>query len=451
MNNSAVDTHRLMYRNARIRALDLSDRTSQLNFYNITEANPDGDDIGNIVYTDPNGYLFYGNNTQPISCLAVKQSAIIQVDLHDTNAWNIEWIVEVATDSQYVTIGQIGKVYDHNGNLLWNPVGNDWQIPDWVQRSEIGQGEWAEGQMNVDGDSPETLDITKWTHTIIFRNGHADVHALSDFIGRYGQAIALVNVSNTSVTINGVNIPNGSTALAVYDRQTLFGAWHITRLDSGDGSMHYRILSVSGNNTVTLDDPAAFYIIRTRYAETLQIIANVSRVNGIVITETGDCPVRLFSESVAMDKYVCVGDSVPFTVIRRNGTSTLYVPDSGRYAEVCTCEFGLDSTSGDTRKFVTSNSEMVMIAKSFGVYQFTLNMEAQSNDTKYLNVVIPYNMNNRIATMHIRLVASDNSQFHDCQYTVRLVNQVGETLHEFTAVTVDGATSETLFRGSVII
>lgn len=446
---SVVDTHRLMYRNARLRALDLSDHTTPIEFVNVTDDNTEPTPIGHIVTTNEHGYVCYGDSQQLVTCLAVTKSAIVQVDIHGNDDWNIEWVIHVDSDRDYVTVEDIGCVYNHDGEQVWNPLDGDWHLPDWVERDEIGNGEWAEGQMDVAVDSPEVLNITKWTHTIIFRNGHAAVHKLSDLIGRYGQTIALVNVSNTSVAINNVAIPSGSTALAVYDYQSLFGAWHITSLNSG--TMRYRTLSISGSGAVTLDDPSVFYIIRTRSAETLEIIANASPINGIIIAETGDCPVRLNNESMAMDKYVCVGDSTPFTIVSRNGVRTLYVPDSGRYAEACTCRFVLSSSSNDTHNFITDPSSFSSIAKSFGVYQFTLNMEAQSNDTRYLNVVIPYNMNNRIATMHIKVVASDSELFHDCQYTVRLVTQNGMILHEFNAATVDSVREETLFRGSVII
>lgn len=217
MTKSAVDTHRLMYRNARIRALDLSDRTSQIDFYNITEADPDGDNIGKIVYTDPNGYLFYGNNTQSVSCLAVKQSAIIQVDLHDTDAWNIEWIVEVDADSQYVTIAQIGKVYDSDGNLLWNPVGNNWQIPDWVRRDEIAQGEWAEGELVLKNDT-DSLVINKWTHSIIVRKKAPMSLTFEEGSGRYGQVITIINTDISGSEHEFTDGSSGDTVTIGYNQ-----------------------------------------------------------------------------------------------------------------------------------------------------------------------------------------------------------------------------------------
>ena len=46
------DTHRLLYRNAQLRAFKKDAPTVPLSFKNY-----DGEDIGNIVYTNENGYL----------------------------------------------------------------------------------------------------------------------------------------------------------------------------------------------------------------------------------------------------------------------------------------------------------------------------------------------------------------------------------------------------------
>ena len=78
MIKNVVDTHRLMYRNARIRAFDLSDRTTAVPFYNITDQILPDEDIGYEVHTDAAGYIYYGTGSQPVQCLAVKSSAIIQ-------------------------------------------------------------------------------------------------------------------------------------------------------------------------------------------------------------------------------------------------------------------------------------------------------------------------------------------------------------------------------------
>ena len=201
MNKIVTDTHRLMYRNARIRALDLSDRVSQISFFNVTGAD-EATDIGTEVFTDQNGYIFYGN-AQGVECLTVKQSAIIQVDLNNTNAWDIQWIVEVGDEDSYVAVGDVAKVVDGDGNVIWDPIGGEnWQFPDYVKRDELRLGEWAEGTMVVRQDTPEILNIDQWTHSIfITGNMLADHYVFSHELGRYGQVIVVMNETDETISL----------------------------------------------------------------------------------------------------------------------------------------------------------------------------------------------------------------------------------------------------------
>lgn len=198
-----VDTHRLMYRNARIRALSLSDATTPIQFVNITDESGTPAEIGNIVYTDANGYIFYGANHRRVSCLGIKESAIIQVDLNGNNNWNdIEWIVRKPETSDYVEANSVRKVVDANGNIVWNPLGaTDWVFPEYVTPDQLGRGKWAEGEMTVTEATPKKLNVDEWTHTITIMPGHADEYQIEFTAGRIAQAIAIVNNSGENVTI----------------------------------------------------------------------------------------------------------------------------------------------------------------------------------------------------------------------------------------------------------
>lgn len=200
MFKAATDTHRLMYRNARLRAIDLSDHTTPIPFYNITDSILPTQDIGYIVHTDSAGYLYYGTNSQPVQCLAVTKSAIIQVDLFNSNAWDIEWIVHVE-DGGYVGIEDVYKLYYADGTLAFDPLASDAQLPDFALKSEVGHGEWAEGEMIVTEETPFDLNIDKWTHVVTFRNGQTGRYRLVYTRGRYGQTIRMLNISDTDVEI----------------------------------------------------------------------------------------------------------------------------------------------------------------------------------------------------------------------------------------------------------
>lgn len=201
MIKSITDSHRCMYRNARIRALDLSDRTTPIPFYDIIDDQIPTQDIGYEVRTDAAGYIFYSNGQHQVECLAIKQSAIIQVDLFNNNAWDIEWILHVDNDNDFVRVADVHKVYDKDNNLVWNPLTDDWHLPDWVERSELQSGEWAEGEMDVTDATPTELPLDKWTHTVAFMPNHASDYVVRYNIGRYGQTVQFVNASNTEVRL----------------------------------------------------------------------------------------------------------------------------------------------------------------------------------------------------------------------------------------------------------
>ncbi|WP_407448642.1 hypothetical protein [Fibrobacter sp.] len=256
-----LDTHRLMYRNARLRAISLSDRTTPIQFLNVTDDDTAAE-IGNIVYTDGCGYVFYGADHRRVSCLAVAESAIVQVDLHNNNNWNdIEWIVRVEDGSEFVRVDGVGKVIDVNGNLLWNPLQGDWSpFPDFMRRDEFNEGEWAEGEMTVTDTTPKQLNVDKWTHTIIVKPGHANEYEISIANGRAGQCIAIVNVSDTSVTITETHA-GGSSSQTISAKGAIIAVrsisanqWVLRAFDEGEmivGARNFlwQLLSVSDYNT----------------------------------------------------------------------------------------------------------------------------------------------------------------------------------------------------------
>lgn len=222
MIKSVTDTHRLMYRNATIRALDLSDRTTPVPFFNITDQELPVNDIGYEVHTDAAGYLYYGANSQPIQCLAVNKSVIIQVDITGNNAWDIEWVLRIEDTDEYVRVEDLHKVFYADGTLAWDPTLDDWHLPDYALKTDIGRGEWAEGEMIVTEDTPEILTIDKWTHVITFRNGHANKYTIPYTQGRYAQTIRVLNISDTDVVVVTQHMIGGH----IYNTRVTIGAGH---------------------------------------------------------------------------------------------------------------------------------------------------------------------------------------------------------------------------------
>ena len=256
-----LDTHRLMYRDARIRAISLSDATTPIQFVNITDdAGPDAE-IGNIVYTDAMGYVFYGANQTRVTCLGVKESAIIQVDLHGNDNWHdIEWVVRKDVDDDVVRVSDVGKVLDGNNNIVWDPLAGNWVLPEYVTADQIQTGRWAEGEMTVSSSTPSQLNVDEWTHTITIQPGHASEYTLNFTTGRIGQLITIVNNSDIDVTITEVHdggtasesITKGGAIIAV--RSQTAQKWLLRSFDTdeyvaGTFGLRKQLLGANNSNT----------------------------------------------------------------------------------------------------------------------------------------------------------------------------------------------------------
>lgn len=157
---TALDTHRMLYRNAVLRAYDAANPTTRVNFFN-------GDvDIGDEVYTNENGYLFYeSGGRQPIECLNVVSDTIIKVSVDGGHNFDITWQVEDKA------AGFVDETDIHNMTYrgsdgtrkTWQVLQADCDLPDYLLKSEYQTGIWGEQEMAVDGGiiAPEI-----WTHVI---------------------------------------------------------------------------------------------------------------------------------------------------------------------------------------------------------------------------------------------------------------------------------------------
>ena len=156
------DTHRLSYRNAYLRAFDKSAPTTPIQFKDV-----DGTDVGYIVYTNAQGYLCYGNDRQPLTCLKLAKSAIIQVSLDGGTNWSIQWEI-TDTEADMVRTNDVGSLfyYDANGNVRqWNPLSESVALPEYLLKADYSS--WNEDTIRV---TDETCSITptQWTKNIVF-------------------------------------------------------------------------------------------------------------------------------------------------------------------------------------------------------------------------------------------------------------------------------------------
>lgn len=209
------DTHRLPYRNAKLRAWDLATKTARVNFQNYNSQDLEWTNIGTDVSTDESGYLFYGSGAHKVECLGVAEPAIVDVSLDGGQSYLIQFVIQADHDPSAVHIDDISGLTFKNSrgnNEVYNPVSGPKTLPDYLRRDEYHSGYWAEGTVLLDEDAAVTL--TNWTHLILIPNGAShDTYVLtlqnptgtSNKILRAGQVIVIRAQQAVTLQINGAD------------------------------------------------------------------------------------------------------------------------------------------------------------------------------------------------------------------------------------------------------
>lgn len=195
------DTHRLPYRNAKLRAWALADKTRRINFEDYSSEDEKWNTIGTEVMTDESGYLFYGNGAHKVECLGVEEAAIVDVSLDGGQSYLIQFVIHADHDPTALRADDLFGLsfYDDNGALaVYNPAQGPQQLPDYLRRNEYSQGDWAEGTMIVP-NSRADYNMTNFTHVILITSSSAHP---------------------TLVLPQGNNLRDGQVILIVSDRDT---------------------------------------------------------------------------------------------------------------------------------------------------------------------------------------------------------------------------------------
>jgi hypothetical protein len=214
------DTHRLSYRNAKLRAWDLATRTQRVTFqnYDSTDEHPQWQSIGADVITDESGYLFSADGTQKIECLGVEEAAIVDVSLDGGNSYLIQFVIQPDHDPAALSADDIYGLTYRNSNgepETYNPVDGPKTLPDYLLKSEYSQGDWREQTIitkatDING-SP--IVITNFTHLILITSGSSSDGALitfelpSDKALRNGQVITIYSGFDIDVSFKTVDSP----------------------------------------------------------------------------------------------------------------------------------------------------------------------------------------------------------------------------------------------------
>lgn len=207
------DTHRLFYRNAKLRAWDLATRSTRVNFQDYSSENGQWVDVGTDVITDESGYLFYANGTQKIECLGVAEAAIVDVSLDGGHSYLIQFVIQPDHDPSALHAEDIyGLSYtDENGNpATYNPAQGPKQLPDYLRRSEFSKGDWREGtilteESDIDGAA---IAVSKFAHLILIGAGRDDGSGVITFdlpedrTFRAGQVVTIHSYYDITVKFN---------------------------------------------------------------------------------------------------------------------------------------------------------------------------------------------------------------------------------------------------------
>lgn len=201
------DSHWLPYRNAEVRAFALDNKTVPLDFYNITDSES-GDNIGRVVNTDERGFLHYGGGQglQNVECLAVAESAIIQVS-RPTGEILGQWTLKEG--AKPLTANDLGTLKYADGTLAFNPaVPREWTLRNFALASDVRRGIWQEAQTVV-LDNDAEYELSKWQSVIyipaVFTHQTLNLNVsqlVADAEPRFGLKFLIVNGSDHDIKVS---------------------------------------------------------------------------------------------------------------------------------------------------------------------------------------------------------------------------------------------------------
>ena len=226
---NVLDTHRMQYRNAVLRAYDADNPTTRIDFFN-------GDvNIGNEVYTNENGYLFYeAGGRQPIENLNVNSSAIIKVSLDGGNNFSITWQIDDKS-GLYVEESDVHDMTyrgSDNTRKTWRPLQADCDLPDYLLKSEYHDGIWGEQEIAI-GAGTSTITLAEWAHVITITSTAPDTIAITDIRLRAGQSAHIIAKKTCTLVIRTGTGPAVNHSITVNHIYVLINRYSTESSDAG--------------------------------------------------------------------------------------------------------------------------------------------------------------------------------------------------------------------------
>lgn len=210
------DTHRLSYRNAKLRAWAIADKTRRVNFQDYSSEDDEWTSVGTDVITDESGYLFYANGTQKIECLGVEEAAIVDISLDGGQSYLIQFVIHADHDPTALRADDIyGLTFTNDDGVdeVYNPITGPSRLPDYLRRSEYSQGDWREQTVitHVEDIDGTAIPLSNFTHLILIAGGRPSGTGVLTFslpdnnALRAGQVITIRSWHNISAKFNTVD------------------------------------------------------------------------------------------------------------------------------------------------------------------------------------------------------------------------------------------------------
>ena len=258
---NVLDTHRMQYRNAVLRAYDAANPTTRIDFFN-------GDvNIGNEVYTNENGYLFYeADGRQPIENLNVSSSAIIKVSLDDGHFFGITWQVDDAS-GQYVEESDVHNMTyrgSDNTRKTWQPLQADCALPDYLLKSEYQTGIWGEQEIAI-GANTSSMRLAEWAHVITILSTAPSTITFTNVTLRAGQVVTIHANKNCTLNLITGHGPGVNHSVLQDHTYLLFNKYVTENTDAG-----VRLIDVTSDATYIETVAKAAVPVRTQKSIIIQ-------------------------------------------------------------------------------------------------------------------------------------------------------------------------------------
>lgn len=287
MKVNLVDTHRLPYRNAKIRAWD-SAKVSRVNFFDA-----DDTDLGDELATNAVGMICNAGGTVGTNGYFVKQKSVIQISLDNGVHWPIEYVVGPQGDGAD-TVND-GKVFSKTGAEVFSansPNNYTLNYDDLANAPQIGV--WCEKEQFVIVESSDTrpseganiVELDKFAGTVIMSNNvfpegvHIEPRAVA---ARYGQRVAVMNVGPYPILLmcpmtgNVVLEQNRSEILySVQEGETM----QFERITGAPGRADVRMLDTYDTISTTSTEHDVVYIPSSTSYATVALVGTPNNRQG---------------------------------------------------------------------------------------------------------------------------------------------------------------------------